>query len=466
MADWTFGPPVPSIMPNRLKGSEMSMRAVAINAVQQVRSSYWFLPTLLACIAAIAAQASLYLDHNPGSVFYLWPQGWETTRVDGARATLSVIAQSVLGVVGVMFSVTIVAVSFASGNFGPRLIGNFMRDRGTQWSLGILIATFVYALLILRAVRNGDQTLDAFVPHLSLGIAMALMGLSIITVIFYVHHIPETINVSNISAALGRRLKQAIRQRIDDMVPQTTDNRIVPPQAKPDRVLALHCDGYIQTYDHPKLLDLADRHDLYIQIRLGVGAFVNSTTPVMDIWAQSDWSEDIAADICACFVVGKIPTEAQNLLFIVQQLVEMTARALSPGVNDPYTAINCLNWLCAGLATASAYNGGLRTPQGSRVWAPPLLFGDIFDKGIVACHDYIKADALTSAHLNVLLDRLEDEVAHAPDRQIIRQFRKTIAKARNQSGPMPLPDQVIASGEKSSPRITGSWSDDANGPSE
>ncbi|MEY8839441.1 DUF2254 family protein, partial [Cribrihabitans sp. XS_ASV171] len=184
----------------------MAYRALALKTFYDIRASYWFVPTCLALLAVVLAQVTLWIDGHPDWVGTVLPESMIHTQIDGARTTLSVIAQSVIGVAGVMFSITMVAVSFASGNFGPRLIGNFMRDRGNQWSLGILISTFVYALIILRAVQSKFGAEEAFVPQLSLVVAMGLAFLSVMVVIYFVHHVPETINVSNIAARLGREL--------------------------------------------------------------------------------------------------------------------------------------------------------------------------------------------------------------------------------------------------------------------
>lgn len=411
----------------------MNKRAFFINAFQKTRSSYWFLPTVLVLLTLIAAQLTLYVDRSPSSVFYIWPDGWQKTEVDGARATLSVIAQSVLGVVGVMFSVTIVAVSFASGNFGPRLIGNFMRDRGTQWSLGILISTFVYALLILRSVQSADSSesaaFEAFVPHFSLGFAIAMMGVSIMTVIFYVHHIPETINVSNITADLGRKLNTSIKGIIDDHADQ--DGSDHPKQDRDaDLTICLKSNGYIQTFDKSRLVEIAEDHDLHIHITQDVGAFVNIYVPVMEIWKKDDLDDDLRNELRNCFVVGSDLTEEQNLLFVVQQLVEMIARALSPGVNDPYTAINCLNWLYSGLSTASNYEGGLRQTATQRVWSESLSFADVFQYGIERAYPYIQTDVLTHQHLERILGQLDNEISHEDDKKTIQKFLKNMNISR------------------------------------
>lgn len=411
----------------------MSKRAYAVNAIRRIRSSYWFLPTVLVLLAVAGSEASLYLDRNTSSLFYIWPETWRTTQVDGARAMLSVISQSMLGVVGVMFSVTIVAVSFASGNFGPRLIGNFMRDRGTQWSLGVLISTFVYALLILRAVHSADGSdtanFETFVPHFSIGIALCMTGVSILFVIYYVHHIPETINVSNISAGLGIRLRDAIKAVIENHNQLSEENPVSWPDRQADHTLTLGKSGYVQNRDDTMMTTLAEDDDLYMEVQTDVGTFVNPHSPILKIWATRSMDDDKLSELRGCFVVGSTPTEDQNLLFVVQQLVEMIARALSPGVNDPYTAINCLNWLYAGLSVAANHEGGLRSVPASRVSHKPLTFDVVFEAAIIDSYPYVKTDHLTVAHLHDVLDRLEAECGNTSFAETVQSFHKSITDA-------------------------------------
>lgn len=403
----------------------MGKRALLLKLLQDVRASYWFLPTVMAVFAVVLAQLTLYLDHNN----VLLTDAWRTTQVEGARSALAVISQSIIGVTGVMFSMTIVAVSFASGNFGPRLIGNFMRDRGNQLSLGFLVSTFVYTLLILRAVQAtygvGDVN-DGFVPHLSMLVAFGLTGVSVLTMIYYVHHIPEIINVSNISADLGGRLKRAIEALIEAEALGGDEPVGDVPRRPADQQIFLSGDGYLQTWDRNRLDELANENDLHIELLFTSGSFVTEHSPAMNVWTQTDMSEDVENDIRFCFALGHIPTEQQNLLFIVQQLVEMIARALSPGVNDPYTALNCLNWLYVGLITAANHNGGLTSRRLNRVKYPTLDFEKLFDESITAALPYIKTDPMVSQHLDNLLDRLVTETDNQDVHKVTKRIRKKV----------------------------------------
>lgn len=404
----------------------MGKQALLKKLLQDIRASYWFLPTILAVFAVLLAQVMQYLDHNQ----VLLSDAWRTTQVEGARSTLALISQSVIGVTGVMFSMTIVAVSFASGNFGPRLIGNFMRDRGNQWSLGILIATFVYTLLILRAVQSPygpEGANDAFVPHLSMLVALALTGVSVLTMIFYVHHIPEIINVSNISAKLGRRLRDAVERVIDANKDADDGPTVKFPKRKPDHQIFLKSDGFVQTWDRSRLAEIAEDHDLKFELLHATGEFVTTYSPMLNVWGDSDYSDETEQDIRDCFALGSIPTEQQNLLFMVEQLVEMIARALSPGVNDPYTAVNCLNWLYVGLITAANHDGGLTSRQTGRLRYPELDFKVLFETSFVRAYPYIKSDAIVCSHLDGLLTRLMDEADNKDILDPVAALQKKVA---------------------------------------
>ena len=195
------------------RAGDRRMSGAALGAaLARIGASYWFVPAILTSLAFGLALASVAVDRGRGGAFAAEVPFGAPLAAEDARTLLSIVAQSIFGVTGVMFSMTILAVSFATGKYGPRLIGNFMRDRVNQWSLGILTATFVYALVVTRSVQTGDAGAPAFVPHLSILVALVLTLASIAVVIYFVHHIPETIDISRLIAAIGRRLLADIRE--------------------------------------------------------------------------------------------------------------------------------------------------------------------------------------------------------------------------------------------------------------
>ncbi len=287
--------------------------------------------------------------------------GFHPIETDTARVVLAMIVGSIVGVAGVVFSITMAAVSFASGTFGPRLIGNLMRDRGSQVSLGFFIGTFIYSLIVLRFVRGSDPLASesvsalAFTMYISIGTSIKLAVCCMGVLIYFIHHDPETINIERIIANLGRALKVGIKNRFPDplgdhvVLCRETEKWINSVDEDDATKIALDSNGYIETLDIDTLVKLADKHDLQIEIMQRPGAFVTVGKPVMSVWKDRSLSEETLCSLNACFATGISPTVNQNIEFVADQLVEIMARALSPGVNDPHTAITCVNWLQVGI---------------------------------------------------------------------------------------------------------------------
>ena len=403
----------------------MGKRAYLLKLLQDIRASYWFLPSILVFVGLLLATVMGWVDRNPSVVPFDLPDTLLDTQADGARSTLAVIAQSIIGVTGVVFSMTLVAVSFASGNFGPRLIGNFLRDRGTQWSLGILIATFVYALVVLRTVQDGtDGGIVQFVPQYSLLVALALTLLCVFTLIYFIHHVPETINVSRIAASIGASLDHQIRQLVDENGDE--DDKREAPDRDPDCVLTAGEPGYIQTVNFDQLTKLAAENDWQIRLASSIGDYVTTRTPVFDVWSNEDVSDADASDIKECYAIGSGRTENQNPSFLAEQLVEMVARALSPGVNDPYTAMDCLNRMTSALTIASTYRSGLQERSLERITFSSLTFGRLFAATFPLCRQYIKPDAVVLDHALTLLKDLS-AVVRDDDQAIIKSEIKALS---------------------------------------
>ena len=402
----------------------MRSRARFVKFLRDLRASYWFLPTVLVIGAILLASLMVMLDRNVDKLPFDLPFTMTSLQPDGAQMLVSVIAQSAFGVAGVMFSLTIVAVSFASGNFGPRLIGNFMRNRGTQWSLGLLIAIFVYALLVLQDIRESTSETGAFVPHLSISLAVVLALLGVLTVIYFVHHIPETINVSNITADLGWELQRKIEALIDG----NDGTRLIPghPEHDAQHVLKLGTPGYLQTVNLTRLGQLADQHEIWLALPRMSGEFVTRDTPVIEIWSDGPLDE-LEDDLRACFATGTDRTQSGNILFVVDQLVEMIARALSPGINDPFTAINCMNWLRNALVTAANHEGGLQEQSHPRIRRKLLDFELLAETAIGKAKPYIVDDTLARQHFDALMQEMAWEIEDSEHTTIL----KSLARIRD-----------------------------------
>ena len=397
-----------------------------LKLIQDVRASYWFLPSVLVFVGLGLAVFMGWVDTHADALPVNLPTTFIDTQADGARSTLAVIAQSVIGVTGVTFSMTLVAVSFASGNFGPRLIGNFMRDRGNQWSLGILIATFSYALVVLRSVQDSsDGGAVQFVPQYSVILALALTIVCVFTLIYFIHHVPETINVSQISAGIGHALEKQIRDLIDE---NADDAAPLPfPETEPVSVVTSTRSGYIQTVNFTELESLTQDNDWWIEMVPPIGAFVTTRSDVFRIWAKAPLDDEEKDSVAACFALGTGRTGNQNPDFLAEQLVEMIARALSPGVNDPYTAIDCLNRIAAALTIAGCYGEGLRAPDLKKVRHPHVTFERLFAVTFPLCRQYVLPDDMVRGHAIGLLRDLRRQVRSEDQRLISEELERLSA---------------------------------------
>ncbi len=327
-----------------------------------VNASYWFYPALFSFFSFLLALLTVYLDRN-GYADFLNNISWiDEARSDGARNILTVIAGSMIGVASTVFSITIAAVAYASGNYGPRLLTNFMEDRGNQLSLATFIGTFVYAITVLRSVRGEDEasligqssnSLPGFVPQLSLLVAFILVVISIMVLVFFLNHIPASIRINTVLEGIGRRLLTEIDSRF------RSPNRGAVQIARPGGIPVLSSEvGYIQMIDFKTLRSIAKKENGKLMLAVRTGDFVHPAMPVA-YWKDHDHEEELPGDeIRQCLGLGAIRTTSQDMQFLIDELVEIGLRALSPGVNDPFTAVTSLHWL--GAATAQLGQRDLR----------------------------------------------------------------------------------------------------------
>ncbi|WP_339673521.1 DUF2254 domain-containing protein [Dasania marina] len=331
------------------------MRGQLFKLWDRIRSSFWFIPALMAAAAVALALVSATMD-KPITQWLALHFGWTFTgAAEGASAVLGVIAGSMITIGGVVFSMTLVTLSLASSQLGPRLLRSFMRDTTTQLVLGTFIATFLYCLIVLRTIRHGEDTL--FVPHLSVTLGVLLAVMSVGVFIYFIHHVSVSIQANEVAARIGSKLIEGI----DSLFPSQAGQESPPPPVKlPDaaffeafaqeaRPIGACGDGYLQFIDAETLLALAIEEDLIIQLQQRPGNFVIDSCPLALVWPGHKVTDKLIGQIQLLFVLGRQRTSGQDIEFEVNQLVEIAVRALSPGINDPFTAITCVDHLGSAL---------------------------------------------------------------------------------------------------------------------
>lgn len=347
--------------------------------------SFWFVPALMSVGAAALAWTMLAIDGRISAeqldgLSWIYGGGPE-----GARSLLSTVASSAITVAGTTFSITIAALSLASSQFGPRLLRTFVRDTSNQVVLGTFVATFLYCLLVVRTVRGLEDT--RVVPHLSVtvGVVLAIANLGVL--IYFIHHVAMAIRADQVIAAVSHDLDVAVENLFPTQLGRgfVEQSEKTPEDAPADeaqaRSVALHHDGYLQVIDAETLMELTSAHDLVIRLLRRPGNFVVAGEPVALVWPKQHVDDERAGNISTTFILGDERSTQQDMLFVVDQLVEVASRALSPGINDPFTAITCLDRLGALLyrmARRPLPDGRRYDEQGRlRIVTEPISFADL-----------------------------------------------------------------------------------------
>ncbi|NPD70219.1 DUF2254 domain-containing protein [Lichenicola cladoniae] len=303
---------------------------------------FWVLPALMVLCGILGAVGVVHLDRSGVVPEWLIAGPWlYNGGATGARTLLGAVASSTIGVAGTVFSITIAALSLAAGQMGPRLLRNFTRDRGNQFTLGTFLGTFSFSLMVLRSVRTPSE--GEFVPHLSLTISIVLAFVSVGTLVFFVGHMAGRINVDTVIELVSLEVRSGIARL-------TTDH---PQPAVPDPSIWNGADivsdarqGYLQQLEGDGLADWAAKHRTAIRLLVRPGDYVFPGAAIAVMIPLVDGAEAAIRDATA---LGAQRVSSADLEFALRQLVEVAVRALSPGINDPHTAMSVLDRLGAAL---------------------------------------------------------------------------------------------------------------------
>ena len=325
----------------------MKLRLIKLR--DRLADSFWFVPAVMATLAVGFALGSVAFDHAIGTG-WIKNIGWVFAGgADGARSVLSAISSSVMTVVSIVFSLTIATLSQTSSHYGPRVLRNFTSDRRVQFTMGTFIATFVYCLLVLRTVRSVNES--SFVPYLSVTIGVVLALASLAVLIFFIHYVSQSIQAENLIAEVGQDFQEMFETFFPEKLGEDRERKSPPEGSywQEARRVDAPESGYLQRVDEKALMRLATQHDLQLKLAKRPGEFVGRGTPYLWALPSATTSDKIDRALRECFSLGSYRTPHQDALFSLQQLVEIAAHALSPGINEPFTALTCLDWLGTGL---------------------------------------------------------------------------------------------------------------------
>ena len=336
--------------------------------LSDIGETFWLLPAAMVLAGILLAVGLIDLDRSGFVPAWLIESPWlYNGGSTGARTLLGAVASSTIGVAGTVFSITIAALSLAAGQMGPRLLRNFTRDRGNQFTLGAFLATFCYALMVLRTVRSENE--GAFVPHLSLSVSILLAFVCVGTLVFFVGHMAGRINVDTVIELVSEDVHSAI-QRLTFAEPQPEALTAELWHAAVSVVDGRR--GYLQQLQADGLADWAARAGTTLQLLVRPGDYVFPGAPIARMTPAVDGAE---AAIRAATAVGPSRVSSADLEFAVRQLVEVAVRALSPGINDPHTAIAVLDRLGAALCDIAPVHlaSGISLRRGRVVLVIPTI---------------------------------------------------------------------------------------------
>lgn len=403
----------------------------------RIRSSFWFLPSILIVLAIVAGLGVVAIDEvvsmkNP------WLRGWiYTGSAEGARTILGTIAGSMITIAGVVSSLTLVALTLASSQLGPRLLRNFRRDTTNQIVMGAFLATFLYCLLVLRTIRGEDA--GAFVPAISIsfGVLLALVSLGIL--IYFIHHVAVSIQSDEMVA----RVTDELYDTIDRLFPATVGEDKSPAAAAREmklpedfdreaRRVASRDDGYVQMIEPDALMKLAVRKDAVIRIERRPGHYVAMGYPLVRVWPPERVDDEFISEVNDAFIIGSHRTPLQDVEFCINQLVEVALRALSPGINDPFTAVTCVDRMGSGLARLAGRQmpSPFRADEEGRlrVVARPVRFSAIVDAAFDQVRQCSRCNAAVSIRLLETIAEVADVVTRSEDREALHRQAEMIAR--------------------------------------
>ncbi|TCL78252.1 putative membrane protein [Curtobacterium sp. PhB142] len=366
------------------------MRTVSL----RIRESFWFLPAVLGIAAVVTAQLLVSLDQVVLGAGGTRVAFLDALSASGGRSILTTIGTSMLTVAGTSFSITISVLATTSSTYGPRLVRNFMADRSNQFVLAAFTSTFLYAIVVLRSVHTDVDDGTAFVPVIAVHFAVLLGILDVGVLVFFIHHIAASVQITSMQTQVQRDLGDAI----DHVYRAADDSGItVRPVAVPEgqRIdITAAADGYVQSVRWERLAAWAFRQDRVVDIEAMPGRYVIAGDVLLRVCVPAGApgegiGNDSVEHLRASFTLGTARTPFQDVDFALQQLVEIAVRGLASGTNDPYTAVSALDLAATPMVPMwrdrSAITGYLDTDGNARViphWPTPEVLVDTVFQGI------------------------------------------------------------------------------------
>lgn len=429
------------------------LTAVVLKAYNRFVSGYWFVPLMMCLGSVFLFLVSVKIDAafdlrgtlNKNGIY------WLNLQAEGARAFLASISGALITVLGVVFSLTLLLISHVSNQFSPRVLVNFMQHKSIKFTLGILISTFLYNVLALFSIRSSSGGSSGFVSETSLLIALLLTAVCVFSLIHFFNHIPQSIRLCNILKEIGQRFSKDIEQlslenKVTDLsLKQGVLANEFIKNIEPQNIKA-NKSGYLNDVIDSNIKQLAKDTDCYIALLNYLGDYIHAGSIIALVYSESPEkiaSETFKKNLNSCVIVDTEKQSRTDITYHADQMIEIAAKALSPGINDPHSANSALDWLFDGLFLLQ--NTNLKDVKhetqadGKVFFSKPALTQEKITKYILLkSMPYFGTDLNAAIYmftkLNLLSQVLEDSTTKKFIASCLKQMHLTIIKNHKLEG--------------------------------
>lgn len=402
--------------------------AVLRRALRSVLQPFWVVPALWCVLALLAG---IFLPEVDEALAQYVPLLFQAG-TDGARTFLSTIAGAMISLTGLVFSITIVVLQLASSQFSPRVLRTFLDQRVPQVTLGVFAASFIYSLTVLRSVSASSDSGQASVPQIAVTVSFLLVLASVGMFLAFIHHITQAISVDTIIDTVGKEVMTLLERSAQSRTAAQGDDPAPLPALGVTTLVDADSSGYLTYLDQPALVALAAEHDVRLTVLHPLGTYLVKGTPVVTVHGGADHTEvDWAQAVGSHSGVTWRRTMEQDLTFGLRQLVDIAERALSPGINDPTTAVQVLNELQIVLTTMAQDEDSYPVHHDADGTARLITSEWSFEQFLGLCIDEIAHWGSSSLQIPLRLDQLLATVAVVatePHRRLLEAKRAEVAK--------------------------------------
>ena len=387
---------------------------------EALRTNLWLVPVLETVAVVVLFGLTYAVDRSAYDGLITLPTWVLSGTADVARVLLATVAASIITVVGIVFSITIVALTLASTQFGPRMLRNFVRDPGTQLSLGTFVASFCFAMIALVSVGGGPH--GDFVPHLSITVTLLFTLVDVAVLIYFLNHIATMIQLPVVIANIATTLVNEVTAMENSdafgvgMARGPSHDELLVRLAESGAPIRTPRSGYLQVIRHDVLVEIAANANAVVQLPHRPGHFMVAGQVIAKVWPP-EAAESVAEKLALGHVAGAYRTLPQDVSFGFDQLVEIALRALSPAVNDTFTGMTCVDWIADCLCRIAPIWHPHRIRRDAQGDIRVIAFQPSFDRLVERTFDTIRQAAIGMPAIMIRqLDAIAKIIEQVPDR--------------------------------------------------